>query len=571
MPSNWRVSVQNPENLHVFSLFCSMLDGEARRTNGGRMVGRRWRVGVLAGATAVSTAGIAGATAPVWSGYAGDAQHAATSAITSDSLNSIRWQTPVDLQPQFSGNDLLIHYGSPLITAANTIVLPVKTGTNDGFEVRGIDGSNGSIKWTATTDYTLPTHNWTPSYSPTLTPSNRLYYAGAGGTVYYRDNPDSAVPGATGQIAFFGNANYSANPGAYNSSVFINTPITSDISGNIYFGFRVSGSTPLGSSLQSGIARIASDGTATYTTAAAVASALGDNSINSVLMNCAPAISHDGTKLYIAVNGSSAGDLLSLNAANLAPVALRSLVDPQSGFRSLVTDDSSASPTVGPDGDVFYGVLENSLGSNHFRGWMMHFSADLSQAKPTGAFGWDDTASIVPASMVPSYHGSSSYLLMCKYNNYAGAGGDGVNKLAILDPNDTQIDPATNATVMKEVLTIAGVTPDPEHTASFPNAVREWCINSAIVDPATDSILANSEDGKLYRWDLSTNTFTQVITLTAGVGEAYTPTLVGADGAVYAINNATLFSVVPEPTSAILCAIGTVLLFQRRRSSRLLT
>src|SRR5581483_12459638 len=49
--------------------------------------------------------------------------------------------------------------------------------------------------------------------------------------------------------------------------------------------------------------------------------------------------------------------------------------------------------------------------------------------------------------------------------------------------------------------------------------------------------------GKLYRWDLSTNTFTQSIVLTAGIGEAYTPTIIGVDGTVYAINNATLFAV----------------------------
>jgi hypothetical protein len=65
----------------------------------------------------------------------------------------------------------------------------------------------------------------------------------------------------------------------------------------------------------------------------------------------------------------------------------------------------------------------------------------------------------------------------------------------------------------------------------------------AVVDPATNSILANSEDGRLYRWDLTTNTLIQAITLTTGIGEAYTPTLIGADGTVYAINNATLFAV----------------------------
>ena len=73
--------------------------------------------------------------------------------------------------------------------------------------------------------------------------------------------------------------------------------------------------------------------------------------------------------------------------------------------------------------------------------------------------------------------------------------------------------------------------------------MAEWCINTAVVDPATDSILAGSEDGKLYRWNLASNTFTQVLKLTNGVGEAYTPTAVGPDGTVYAINNATIFAV----------------------------
>ena len=192
----------------------------------------------------------------------------------------------------------------------------------------------------------------------------------------------------------------------------------------------------------------------------------------------------------------------------------------------------------------------------------------MTQAKPAGAFGWDDTASIVPRTMVPSYTGTSPYLILSKYNNYAGGGGDGVNKLAILDPNDTQIDPRTGATVMKEVLTIAGPTPDPGYIASHPNAVREWCINAAAVDPAHDIVLANSEDGHLYRWDLTTNTFTQNIDLTSGIGEAYTPTLIGPDGTVYAINDAMLYAVnaVPEPSSLVLAAVGLAAV-RRRRSA----
>jgi hypothetical protein len=70
--------------------------------------------------------------------------------------------------------------------------------------------------------------------------------------------------------------------------------------------------------------------------------------------------------------------------------------------------------------------------------------------------------------------------------------------------------------------------------------VKEWCINTAAIDPFTKSVLANSEDGNLYRWDLTTNSFTQVITLSTGIGEAYTPTVIGADGTAYAINDAIL-------------------------------
>ena len=56
-------------------------------------------------------------------------------------------------------------------------------------------------------------------------------------------------------------------------------------------------------------------------------------------------------------------------------------------------------------------------------------------------------------------------------------------------------------------------------------------------------MLANSEDGKLYRWNMNTNTLTERFALTAGIGEAYTPTVIGPDGTVYAINNGILFAV----------------------------
>jgi len=185
-------------------------------------------------------------------------------------------------------------------------------------------------------------------------------------------------------------------------------------------------------------------------------------------------------------------------------------------------------------------VLESVFGSHNARGWLLHFDATLATLKVPGSFGWDDTASIVPASMVPSYTGASSYLLATKYNNYEGVGtGDGSNRVAVLDPDATQIDPISLRPVMQEVLSILG--PTFESGSSGP--VKEWCINTAAVDPLTFSVLVNSEDGYLYRWDLRTNTFTQRIQLTSGIAESYTPTAIGADGAVYAVNNAVIFSI----------------------------
>jgi autotransporter-associated beta strand protein len=473
-----------------------------------------------------------------WLGLAHDPQHTAQAPVASQPLGNIHWQTPVDLKPQYSGGDLLIHYGSPLMTAANTVIVPVKTGASGNFELEAFDGGSGALKWTQTTDYALPPHNWTPSYGPTVTPTGRLYFAGAGGTVYYCDSPDANGATTTGQLAFYGIGNYTH--AGFDSSVFINTPITADSAGNIYFGFMVTGSNPL--NLTSGLARMAPDGTGSWV---AASTAANDSGITKVVHNCAPALSNDQSTVYVAVSngngtGFGTGYLLALDSTTLATKARANLLDVKSGNKALLPDDGSASPTVGPDGDVYFGVLENPFPSNNDRGWLLHFSADLSQAKISGAFGWDDTASIVPASMVPSYAGTSKYLLMSKYNNYAGINtGNGQNKIAVLDPNATEVDPVTGATVMQEVLTILGPTPDSDH----PGGVREWCINTAAVDPATDSILANSEDGTLYRWDMKTNTFTQRIVLTTGIGEAYTPTVVGPDGTVYAINRATLFAV----------------------------
>ena len=264
-------------------------------------------------------------------------------------------------------------------------------------------------------------------------------------------------------------------------------------------------------------------------------------------MNSAPALSLDGSTLYVVfnsavpANGRNTGRLVALDANTLVRINQTVLNDPATGAAAWVSDDATSSPMVGPDGDVYIGVLESN--APPISRLAAALPAALTQARTPGSFGWDNTPSIVPKEMVPQYTGSSSYLLLTKYNNYAGAGtGDGKNRIAILDPNDqTQADPVTaSVTGMKEVITQLGPTPDP---SGPPGSVKEWCVNTAAVDPFTRSVLVNSEDGNVYRWDLPSDTFSERLAMNAGLAQSYTATAIGPDGRIYAINNAYLHSI----------------------------
>ena len=477
---------------------------------------------------------------PSWPGFAGNAQHTAVGAIAAQRMDGIYWYTAVDLAPQLVNGALITHYGSPVITRHDTVIVPVKTGADGGFRIEARVGATGDLLWTLNSSYLLPPHRWVPSFNPLLTPDGRVWMPASGGRVTVRGNAGDPgdPPATTATLTFYGDTAYAANPAAFDATVFINTPLTSDAAGNVYFGFVVTGANPaaLGGG---GIVRIAANDTPTFVTvAAALPPSAGPTK---TATNAAPALSNDGSTLYVLVNNvppqgvRPSGRLLRLNATTLATLSDVVLVDPSSGLPSRISDDATSSPLVAPDGDVYIGVLEAPDQSHNFRGWLLHFNATLTQTKTPGSFGWDNTPSIVPGSMM----GRSGYLLLTKYNNYAGLG-DGQNKMAILDPNATQPDPVTQRVpVMAEVITQLGPTPDP----GAPGGVKEWCVNTAAVDPATNAVLVNSEDGILYRWHLPSNTFTQQVTLNAGLFQSYTPTALGPDGRIYSINNATLHSV----------------------------
>lgn len=478
------------------------------------------------------------------SSFAGNAQHTANYSTAAQNLNAVHWTTSIDL----NNTGGFAHYGAPVLTPANSIFVPVKTGATSGFEINAYNGATGAALYTLSTDYIAPSSQWIVPYQPVLATNSvetRLYYPGPGGTVYYINNVDSAGHGTPVQQAFYGLANYQANASGFNSTVFIDTPITADSSGDIFFGFRVQGSAPAPlSTTQSGYARIDPNGNGSYVLASTAA---GDSNIAFDSHAAAPAVSNDQSTVYVVVKSATAdssyGYLLGLNATTLATKYKVFLKDPRNNNANGATllDISTASPMVGPDNDVYFGIYGNP--ANGSRGFLLHFSSDLTVEKTPGGFGWDYTPGVVPASMVPSYTGPSSYLLLTKYNNYANAGGDsadGVNRVALLDPNSTEVDAhasSSGMSIMREVLTVIGPTADKENrSSSLPYAVREWCINSPGVNPVAKSIFFPSEDGNIYRWNLVTNSLDQFVALNVGLGEPYVPTIIGPDGTVFTLN-----------------------------------
>jgi hypothetical protein len=487
-----------------------------------------------------------------WAGFAGNAQHTAVASTPAQPFTRIRWREKVDrAAPSVQRSDLS-HYGSPMITAANTVLVPTRIRAKSGFRVVAYSGASGVRRWALNTDYRPPAFAvgirataWTPPLPAALAPDTTLAVAGAGGTILTRADANSAA-GAVRRLVFYGAAQWKAHTSAYDKAVFITTPLTAGPDGSLYFGFTVTGATP--AHLSSGIARIDADGHATWITAGTAA---GNRAFTRVALNCAPALTPNGKTVYITVTAPLSGRagrigqrgmLVGLDATTLKPLFHVALKDPVSGRPALISSFSTASPTIGPDGDVYYGVLENPFPSHDDRGWLLHFNATLTKTKIPGSFGWDNTVSVMPARSVPRYHGKSPYLLVSKYNNYYDIGphGNGRNEVAVLDPTASQKDPYADVRTMKAVQTVLSPVHEPKEPAG---ARYEWCINSAVADPADDSVIANNEDGMVYRWDLASNTLVAKIRLNPPRPEPYTPTIIGPDGTVYAINNATLYAI----------------------------
>src|SRR5580692_11887455 len=96
------------------------------------------------------------ANAMAQSSFAGNAQHTATYSATAQNLNAVHWTTAIDL----NNTGGFAHYGAPILTPANTIFVPVKTGATSGFKINAFNGGTGAALYSLTTDYISPSSQW---------------------------------------------------------------------------------------------------------------------------------------------------------------------------------------------------------------------------------------------------------------------------------------------------------------------------------------------------------------------------------------------------------------------------
>jgi len=521
----------------------------------------------------------AGAFAQGWLCYGGNPQHSGGYVGTSQTASLIKWQTPLDDMRSYYGGEVLAHFAAPMVTPANTVVYGFRFTTANGqnfdnWEVIGRSGATGNQMWTLSTDYSAAVifpNDWTSVFPITLfgTGATRgVAVAGSAGSIIAKKSADVAGS-STSTIPFYTSlADFNQNKAAY-APVKICTPLTADNSGNIYFGYEVTASVPdnLASLGSGGVAKVnVNTGVGTFQS---VGNMGIDASLTQPALNAAPALTTDGKFIYVGLRGgtptSDGGNpfLAKLSTTDLSTVKSVQLIDPSDGGNVRLINESSASPMIGPDGHVFYGVFGDQWRESH--GWMVQYDANLKATDSrgirwaTGAFGWDDTAVIVPSRIVPSYKGKASYLLLTKYNNYlmgGDAGADGSNRIAVLDPSSNSItrDRQSGIPVMNEVITVLGIT---HYDPNNPQAVNEWCINSAAVDVNRRSAILNSEDGHMYRWNFVTNTLSETVNLAPATGEAYTETAIGPDGTIYALNNTILFAIGANNAKTVSAVQGT--------------
>jgi hypothetical protein len=116
---------------------------------------------------------------------------------------------------------LAIHYGSPVITDQNTVLLPIRTDAGGHFQIEARSGGTGALIWSTDSDYLPPrVDSWILSYNLSLSATGRLHAPGVAGKLWMRDAPDART-GTIQTAVFYGADAHAADPATYDATIII--------------------------------------------------------------------------------------------------------------------------------------------------------------------------------------------------------------------------------------------------------------------------------------------------------------------------------------------------------------
>lgn len=462
-----------------------------------------------------------------WTQIGQNAQH--TGIVPFGTLPTSQAQEVADLGSPEPGQGLV--YGSPLYTKYGTIIVPVDMDGQFVIEAfSNFPGGMPQLLWSYASNYTAPTDAQPTVFQPVLGPTGKLYFPGNAGSIQVIENPDRMAAKVTPKAYYFyGRDKFNADPSAYRASVTVDTPLSVDRKGNVYFGVMSSGADNNPAKIASSLVRLSVGGKGTYKAA-------------NVVMGRAPALSNDEKFIYVPTQSDGASTLSRFHAAGLKAAGSVELRDPSTNANIVFGTSDIASPTVGPDGDVYMPVEADSASQNAGNGWVLHFSSNLKKTKLAGAFNSDVTVSIVPSSMVSTYHGKSSYFILSKLGTLSD---NNLDEIALFDPSASTAGPADNVQVMKII-------------TSLPNVA--WLSTSMAVDPSSNSIYVmgyqpevgtdsnNQEIGHiaLFKWNVSSAKELPVyvfLTDSSNLNADQSPVTAGPNGEIFAITDGLLYGV----------------------------
>jgi hypothetical protein len=449
----------------------------------------------LALCTAALVFGFAGSATAQWLQFAHDAAHnGADMGTVSQDLQAIRFSKLFDTAASGVGF-LLIHYDVPKVDADGNVYIALRdrVGPNIVYSVQKLDTS-GSVLWTYPSDYhNISAGGWEGTFSFALG-NGYLYVAGLYGIVHVISPDDGS--------AQFDVVSYPIPdpiPAGLATGVVESGPEAIDGAGTLYYVVR---STFDG--VPSHLAKVTPDGTVSTVNFADLT-----GQAESPGLNCGPAIAPDGT-IYVATVHSafpiSQYSLLAINP-DLSLKWIGNLAS-DSAHVAQVNNQSTSTPVVGPDGRVFYGGWNSNEQSD---GYLYEFSPDGTFLGEY-PFGWDTTPVIYPDPMDPNH-----YFLGEKKNMYTSRRFFWV-----------WIDPDGMTEVASWEL--------------MPSGTDELCVNAGVVDANLNTFFLG-ENGILYKVPFMSSTASSQISLGAPRNAAYTPTAMGPDGTIFALDDRSFYIV----------------------------